>query len=157
MLRLIETKFKNENAIISDIPTAFPTLQPFREHRNTMRKNIIASCLMATCITSAASAIAEECDATDSAFKYPTTVIADYVLGCMAANGNSHQALYQCSCSIDYISERIPYSEYEKIATVMQVQMDRGQRGIFYRDSSWAKNQVKKLQKVQAESTLRCF
>jgi len=122
-----------------------------------MRKNIIASCLMATCMTYAASPMAEECEATDSAYKYPTTVIADYVLGCMAANGNSHQALQQCSCSIDYISERIPYPDYEKIATIMQVQMDRGQRGIFYRDSNWANNQVKALQKVQAESTLRCF
>ncbi|MFK7996863.1 MAG: hypothetical protein AB8B87_22185 [Granulosicoccus sp.] len=89
--------------------------------------------------------------------RYPTAVIADYVLGCMAANGNSFEALHQCSCSIDYISERIPYEDYEMIQTVMQVQMDRGQRGIFYRDSQWAKSRVEALQKVQAESTLRCF
>ena len=89
--------------------------------------------------------------------RYPTAVIADYVLGCMAANGNSYEALHQCSCSIDYISERIPYEDYEMIETVMQVQLDRGQRGIFYRDSQWAKTRVEALQKVQAESTLRCF
>ncbi|MBX2879281.1 MAG: hypothetical protein KTR32_05075 [Granulosicoccus sp.] len=93
----------------------------------------------------------------ESNSEYPTVVIADYVLGCMAANGNTHEALHQCSCSIDYIRERISYEDYEKVQTVMQVQLDRGQRGVFYRDSHWAKHKVELLQKVQAESTLKCF
>lgn len=89
--------------------------------------------------------------------EYPTAVIADYVLGCMAANGNSYEALHQCSCSIDFIRERLTFAEYEQTQTVMQVQLDRGQRGMFYRDSNWAKSRVEALQKIQAESTLRCF
>lgn len=88
---------------------------------------------------------------------YPTPVIADYVLACMSANGNSFESLHQCSCSIDFISERMDYETYERASTVMQVQLDRGQRGLFYRDSKWAKSRVDFLQKVQAESTLRCF
>jgi len=88
---------------------------------------------------------------------YPTAVIADYVLACMSANGNSFESLHQCSCSIDFISERMDYKTYEKASTVMQVQLDRGQRGLFYRDSQWAKNRVNVLQQIQAESTLRCF
>ena len=101
--------------------------------------------------------VAHEEDASEQPSDYPTAAVADYVLGCMAANGNSFEALHQCSCSIDYISARIPYADYEKIQTVMRVQQDRGQRGIFYRDSNWAKSRVEALQKVQAESTLRCF
>ena len=88
---------------------------------------------------------------------YPTVALADYVLGCMAANGNSYLALEQCSCSIDYIRERMPFEDYEQANTVMQVQLDRGQRGIFYRDSNWAKARVDRLQALQAESTLLCF
>ena len=88
---------------------------------------------------------------------YPTAVVADYVLACMSANGNSFESLHQCSCSIDYISERISYEEYERVETVMEVQLDRGQRGIFYRDSKWANDRVDALQRVQAESTLQCF
>lgn len=99
-------------------------------------------------------AAADECGIED---EYPTATIADYVLGCMAANGNSFESLHQCSCSIDYIRERFSYADYEKTQTVMQVQMDRGQRGVFYRDSKWAKTKVETLQKIQAESTLRCF
>jgi len=88
---------------------------------------------------------------------YPTTAIADYVLGCMAANGNSYIALQQCSCSIDYIAARMPWADYEQAGTVMQVQLDRGQRGLFYRDSSWAKQRVQQLENLQAQSTLECF
>ena len=98
---------------------------------------------------------AEECTATSN--HYPTAVIADYVLGCMAANGNSFESLHQCSCSIDYIRERMSFEDYEKIQTVMQVQQNRGQRGLFYRDSAWAKERVDALLGIQAESTLRCF
>lgn len=99
-------------------------------------------------------AIAHECEREDD---FPTSAVADYVLGCMAANGNSFQSLHQCSCSIDYIKARMSYAEYERSHTVMQVQLDKGQRGIFYRDSNWAKGRVELLQKIQAESTLRCF
>jgi len=88
---------------------------------------------------------------------FPTTAVVDYVLGCMAANGNSHQALQQCSCSIDFIKARMSYKEYEQAGTVLQVQQDIGQRGIFYRDSHWAKDRIEKLENLQAESTLRCF
>lgn len=122
-----------------------------------MNYMIIFSVAMLISIFQINNAIADECSATDAVIPYPTPVIADYVLGCMAANGNSRESLHQCSCSIDYIVERIPFADYEKIQTIMQVQMDRGQRGIFYRDSKWAKSRVEALQKVQAASTLRCF
>lgn len=88
---------------------------------------------------------------------YPTPVIADYVLACMASNGNTFTSLHQCSCSIDLIMSKISHEDYEKVNTIMQVQLDRGQRGIFYRDSHWAKNAVELFERVQAESTLKCF
>ena len=89
--------------------------------------------------------------------RYPTHVIADYVLACMSANGNSFESLHQCSCSIDHIMSKISHEDYEKASTILQVQLDRGQRGIFYRDSNWAKNNLERFERVQAESTLKCF
>lgn len=88
---------------------------------------------------------------------YPTPVVVDYVLACMASNGNSFTSLHQCSCSIDLIMSKIPHEDFEKVNTIMQVQLDKGQRGIFYRDSHWAKNAVEVFERVQAESTLKCF
>ncbi len=95
--------------------------------------------------------------ADDCKVPYPTAALADYVLGCMAANGNKFESLHQCSCSIDYIASKMPYEEYEEANTVLQARLDIGQRGVFYRDSNWAKKRVEKLQRLQAESTLRCF
>jgi len=104
------------------------------------------------------SVIAQDADCNcESAKPYPTHVIADYVLGCMAANGNSFASLHQCSCSIDLIMSKVSLEDFEKASTILQVQLDKGQRGIFYRDSNWAKNNLEKFEKVQAESTLKCF
>lgn len=88
---------------------------------------------------------------------YPTSAIADYVLGCMAANGNNFESLHQCSCSIDFVKSKITYENYERAQTVMRAQLDQGHRGLFYREASWAKKSVEQLEKAQAESTLRCF
>jgi len=116
-------------------------------------KSTVQLSLLAVCM----SGIAMADDDNQKATAYPTAVIADYVLGCMAANGNRPETLHQCSCSFDYIAERLDYADYEKMQTVMSVRLDRGQRGIFFRDSSWAKNMIERLENLQAESTLRCF
>jgi len=89
--------------------------------------------------------------------RFPTHVIADYVLACMSANGNSFESLHQCSCSIDHIMSKMNYEDFEAASTIMQVQLDKGQRGIFYRDSNWAKNKLDVFERAQAESTLKCF
>lgn len=114
---------------------------------------VVIACLTATPGIFAVEA-ACNCNEDDP---YPTATIADYVLGCMAANGNTFQSLHQCSCSIDFIKSKMSYKDFEKAQTVMQAQRDRGQRGIFFRDSNWAKKRVQELEKYQAESTLRCF
>ncbi len=110
--------------------------------------------LALACLLLSPYALASETGCKDD---FPTAAIADYVLGCMAANGNTFASLHQCSCSIDYIKSKMTYSDFEKAQTVMQAQLDRGQRGIFFRDSNWAKKRVKELESYQAESTLRCF
>ena len=125
---------------------------------NRTRLLLLALAIVAPAVLAADS----DCDCapadSKSALKaYPTPVIADYVLACMASNGNSFTSLHQCSCSIDLIMSKISYEDFEKVNTIMQVQLDKGQRGIFYRDSHWAKNAVETFERVQAESTLKCF
>ena len=118
-----------------------------------MIKNINTGLALA-CLMLSPYALATETSCKDD---FPTAVIADYVLGCMAANGNTFASLHQCSCSIDYIKSKMSYDDFEKAQTVMQAQLDRGQRGIFFRGSNWAKKRVKEFETHQAESTLRCF
>ena len=57
---------------------------------------------------------------------YPTSARADYVIGCMAANGNTHEALLKCSCAIDTIASLMPYSHYEQAETALSLQAGGG-------------------------------
>uniref|UniRef100_UPI001BB46F24 hypothetical protein n=1 Tax=Acinetobacter baumannii TaxID=470 RepID=UPI001BB46F24 len=40
---------------------------------------------------------------------YPTAARSEYVFGCLKANGETRQAIEQCSCSIDVVASLVPY------------------------------------------------
>ena len=89
---------------------------------------------------------------------FPTTARADYVLGCMAANGNTRIALERCACSIDAIAEQLPYDCYEAADTALRMQAGNlGERAAAFRDPPQARAEVEALRRAQAEATLRCF
>ena len=94
-----------------------------------------------------------------AAHDYPTAELADYVFACMASNGQTRQALEQCSCSIDVISSILPYDEYEQAATVLSMRQVRGggEKMAVFRDTDWARAAVEKLRRAQVEAELRCF
>ena len=93
------------------------------------------------------------------AHNYPTAAIADYVFGCMAANGQTPQALEQCSCSIDVIASIIPFEEYEASETVLRMRQVRGggEKMALFQDTTIAKDAVDRLRRAQIEAELRCF
>jgi hypothetical protein len=93
------------------------------------------------------------------AHDYPTATIADYVFGCMAANGQNHETLEKCSCSIDVISSIIPFEEYEAGETVLRMQQVRGggEKMAIFRETAVAKDAVDRLRRAQIEADLRCF
>ena len=95
--------------------------------------------------------------AADDFNDYPTAVRADYVFGCMAVNGQTEEMLRKCACSIDVIASILPYAQYEKIETILRIQLIPGQRSAAFRDAPWALALVDELRRAQAESTLRCF
>lgn len=90
---------------------------------------------------------------------YPTVARADYVIGCMAANGHSRVVLEKCACSIDAIAEQLPYARYEEAETAlrMQAQPTLGERGAIFRDPPEVRAVIQALREAQAEATLRCF
>jgi hypothetical protein len=105
-----------------------------------------------------APANAEECDKTKGIESYPTSAKVDYVIGCMASNGQSFEMMQKCSCSIDFIAQAIPYEEYVQISTLLSLQQMTGAgRNAVYKSSTWSNKAVSKLRDVQADSTLRCF
>jgi hypothetical protein len=90
---------------------------------------------------------------------YPTSARADYVLGCMAANGNTHAALFQCSCALDTIAGLMPYADYEKAETALSLQLGGGVGGrvALFRDPPEIKAVLDRLRQAQAEANLSCF
>ena len=89
---------------------------------------------------------------------YPTSARADYVIGCMAANGNTREALLKCSCAIDTIASLMPYSHYEQAETALSLQAGGGVGGRvgLFRDPPQIKAVIEELRKAQAEANLQC-
>jgi hypothetical protein len=88
---------------------------------------------------------------------YPTSARAEYVFGCMKANGETRQSIDQCSCSIDVIASLIPYERYVTAETVLSMSQVRGNLGSEFRSSEQATNALNDLRRAQAEAEVRCF
>ena len=89
--------------------------------------------------------------------EYPTAARVEYVLGCMAVNGQTPEMLRKCSCSIDFTASVIPYEKYVQIETILRMQQLRSERTAAFRGSKWANSMIDELKSAEAESTLACF
>ena len=88
---------------------------------------------------------------------YPTSARAEYVFACMKTNGETREALDQCSCSIDVIASLIPYDAYVAGETVASMNQAGGQIGAEFRGAAVARDALARLRRAQAESEVRCF
>jgi hypothetical protein len=88
---------------------------------------------------------------------YPTAARSEYVFGCLKANGETRQAISQCSCSIDVIASLLPYDRYVTAETVLSMAQVRGNLGGEFRSSEQAKAALDDLRRAQAEAEVRCF
>ena len=113
-----------------------------------MRRVAIAMAMLG-----AAPAVAQDSAARD----YPTVAVGDYIVGCMAANGEGREVLDKCACSIDVITTLLPYSRYEEAETFLSIGMTPGERGVMFRTSRQAREAVDDLRRAQIEAELRCF
>jgi|SRR5215212_8763439 hypothetical protein len=111
---------------------------------------VIASTLFAL----AATAIVAGADEVND---YPTAARAEYVFGCLKANGETRQSIDQCSCSIDVIASLLPYERYVTAETVLSMAQVRGNLGGQFRTSEQATSAVNDLRRAQAEAEVRCF
>ena len=109
--------------------------------------------LLGWAVLAAGTAAAAPADLND----YPTAARVDYVFGCMKANGETHQSMEQCSCSIDIIASILPYDRYVAAETVMSLAQVPGRFGAMFRSPEESKAAVTNLRRAQAEAEVRCF
>lgn len=90
---------------------------------------------------------------------YPTSARVDFVIGCMAANNNTHEAMLKCSCAIDAIAGLMSYADYEMAETALSMQAGAlgGDRVGLFRDPPQMKVVIEELRRSQAEANLQCF
>ena len=88
---------------------------------------------------------------------YPTAARADYVFGCMAANGQTQDALLRCSCSIDVIASILPYDDYVEADTVLRMRQLGGEKSAMFKQGAGVNEIVRNLRRAQAEAEIRCF
>jgi hypothetical protein len=94
---------------------------------------------------------------TAAANDYPTSARAEYVFACMKTNGDTREALDQCSCSIDVIASLLPYDAYVAAGTVASLDQEAGQIGAEFRGAAIARDALARLRHAQAEGEVRCF
>lgn len=88
---------------------------------------------------------------------YPTEVVADYVIGCLASNGTTQDNLRRCSCSIDAVASILPYDTYEQADTIIRMAGVAGGNTEMFRQMTALKNVVDQLRLAQIEADFRCF
>jgi hypothetical protein len=88
---------------------------------------------------------------------YPTAARVDYVIGCMATNGQTQEAMERCSCSIDHIAKTIPYNSFVQLETIRRMQDMPGERAMLFRGVGWIKDLQDRFRLAQVEADLECF
>jgi hypothetical protein len=116
-----------------------------------MRLVLIGSTLLAILLAAASYARAEDLN------DYPTSARADYVFGCMKANGETQEILQKCSCSIDVIASIIPYDRYVATETILSMSQVTGPVGSEFRSTEPSRLAVQEFRRAQAEAEVRCF
>lgn len=96
-------------------------------------------------------------DAPKPANDYPTATRVDFVIGCMAANGETRETMLKCACQIDAIAGELPYSTYEMADTALSLQVTGvGGRTGLVRDPPPIKAAIELLRRAQADANLQC-
>lgn len=112
---------------------------------------------LATLLMACALSLPARADAGARGHDYPTAARADFVIGCLAANGMRRELLDKCACEIDSIAARMDYRDYEQASTILSMQQGGlGPRGALFRDTPQARTVLEELRRAQAEANLAC-
>ena len=88
---------------------------------------------------------------------YPTETRVEYVMACMATNGDTPIALQRCSCAIDNIATVLDYDAYVSAETVLRLRETTGERAGVFRQGAMANDLVANLRRAEAEAEIMCF
>ena len=117
--------------------------------RKRVERIVLAACVLGALMGPGVAAEIEN--------DYPTDARVDYVFGCMAANGQTSEALQRCSCSLDALASILPYDKYVQASTILSMRQGIGQRTNAFNATKTFDDKVADLRRAQAEAEIRCF
>src|SRR3569832_630809 len=120
--------FQNNSHSIISVATSGRTAMSLPEQ---LRPIVAARTTLVLAMLSLSAIAARGKEAND----YPTAARAEYVYGCMKANGESRQSIEQCSCSIDVVASIVPYDRYVTAETALSMSQVQGNLGGQFRTS----------------------
>ena len=86
---------------------------------------------------------------------YPTAARVEYVQECMYRGGRNAD-LYECSCVIDWLAERLTYDQFVEAATFARYSSLGGEGGGIFRDTPEARERAKQYRTLQATAYRHC-
>ena len=87
----------------------------------------------------------------------PTSEKVEYVFACVQGNENSQAYIQKCSCSIDYIDEKMTYEEYVNAETIMSLRQIYGEKSLMFKNTPNAMEIYTNMQNLLAEAEMECF
>lgn len=87
---------------------------------------------------------------------YPTQARVEYVNECIANHDDSLANVYQCSCTIDRIADRLSYDDFVEAITFARYSGLPGEGGALFRDSAEARKMAKAYRELEAEAQRAC-
>ena len=89
---------------------------------------------------------------------FPTQARVEFVLTCMRESKAAQQeSMYKCSCAIDAIAEKVPYSTWVDLSTVANSITIAGERGGVMRDIKDGRKLIASYRELQESAKKRCF
>jgi len=87
---------------------------------------------------------------------YPTQARVEYVNECIANHGDSLANVYQCSCVIDRIADRLSYDEFVEAITFSRYSGLPGEGGAIFRDPDQARKLSRLYRGLEVEAQRAC-
>jgi hypothetical protein len=87
---------------------------------------------------------------------YPTQARVEYVNECIATRDDSLSNVYQCSCVIDRIADKLNYDDFVEALAFSRYSGLPGERSGVFRDSDRAKKMAKLFRDVEAQAISVC-
>lgn len=89
---------------------------------------------------------------------YPTADRVLYVEACMAQHpGPRFEMLSKCSCALDKLAEKVPFSQFETMQTATNAFSIGGERGNYIRDTEVLTDEIKRFRELQTSVKKGCF